>query len=62
MRETHAAQHMRRLGELDVGVADDLDPVAPRVEEIRNGPGSGVMPAARIAWRAASLSSTTRPK
>src|SRR6266849_1789638 len=34
MGETHAAQHVRRLGELDVVVADDLYPVAPGVAEI----------------------------
>lgn len=32
--QPHAAQHMRCLRELDVVVADDLDAVAPRVEEI----------------------------
>src|SRR5262245_980188 len=32
--EPHAAQHIRCLGELDVVVADDLDAVAPWVEEI----------------------------
>jgi len=31
---THAAQDVRRLGELDVVVADDLYTVAPWVEEI----------------------------
>ena len=39
VRETHAAQHVRRLGELDVGVADDLDPIAPRVQEIEERTG-----------------------
>src|SRR5262249_50599588 len=34
MGEPHAAQHVRRLGELDVVVADDLYPVAPGVAEI----------------------------
>src|SRR5262245_16495189 len=39
MREPHPAQHIRRLGELDVIVADDLDPVAPRVEEVEEATG-----------------------
>ena len=34
MRQPHAAQDVRGLGELDVRVADDLDAVAPRVEEV----------------------------
>src|ERR1044072_1613331 len=34
MLQVHAAQHVRRLGELDVVVADDLDAIAPRVEKI----------------------------
>ena len=34
MRQSHAAQDVRRLSELDVVVADDLYSVAPRVEEI----------------------------
>jgi hypothetical protein len=34
MRESHAAQYVRRLTELDIIVGDDLDAVAPRVEEI----------------------------
>ena len=34
MRQAHAAQYVRRLGELDVVVADDLDAVAPRIEEV----------------------------
>ena len=33
--QTHAAQDMRRLRELDVVIADDLDAVAPRVEEVQ---------------------------
>ena len=37
--QAHAAQNMRRLGELDVVVADDLDAVAPRVEEVQEAPG-----------------------
>src|ERR1700686_4704167 len=35
MRKSHAAQHVRRLGELDIVVADDLYAVAPRVEEVK---------------------------
>src|ERR1700686_1432540 len=35
MRQSHAAQHVRRLGELDVVVADDFYAVAPRVEEVK---------------------------
>src|SRR4029079_994855 len=31
--EAHAAQDLRRLRELDLGVGDELDVVAPRVEE-----------------------------
>ena len=37
--EAHAAQHVRRLGELDVRVADDLDPVAPGIEEVEKRAG-----------------------
>ena len=34
MGQPHAAQHVWRLGELDVLVADNLDAVAPRVEKV----------------------------
>src|ERR1044072_5892677 len=34
MFQTHAAQHVWRLGELDVVVPNDLDAVAPRVEKV----------------------------
>ena len=34
MRKPHTAEYIRRLGELDVVIADDLDAVAPRVEKI----------------------------
>src|SRR5215468_2189636 len=34
MGEPHAAQHVRRLGELNVVVADDLEAVAPGIAEI----------------------------
>src|SRR5260370_21384259 len=33
-RPAHAAHYTGRLGELDVRVLDDLEPVAPRIEEI----------------------------
>src|ERR1700693_5878491 len=39
MRQSHAAQHVRRLGELDVVVADNLDAVAPRVEKVEKRAG-----------------------
>src|SRR6266508_2377439 len=39
MREPHSAQHVRRFGELDIVIADDLDSVAPGVEEIEKGNG-----------------------
>ena len=50
-REAHAAQHVRRLGELDVRILDDLDAVAPGVEEIEERPldhhGAGRLGAVR---------------
>jgi hypothetical protein len=49
--KSHAAQHVRRLGELDVGVADDLDSIAPRIQKSRNGPGRVVIP--RVGQRLA---------
>ncbi len=39
MRQSHAAQHVRRLGELDVVVADNLYAVAPRIEKIEKRAG-----------------------
>ena len=39
MRKPHAAQNVRRLGELDVVVADDLDSVAPGIKEIEEATG-----------------------
>src|SRR5438045_2129574 len=36
--ELHAAQHLRRLGELDVRIGDHLDAVAPRIEEVEERP------------------------
>src|SRR5437868_9503206 len=44
MHQAHAAQHVRRLGELDVVVADDLDAVAPRVEKVEKPPGQRLNP------------------
>src|SRR5262245_414639 len=38
MRQPHAAQHVWRLGELDIVVADDLDPVAPGIDKIEEAP------------------------
>ena len=62
MRQPHAAQHVRRLGELDIFVADDLDTVAPRVKEIEKLARQRRTPASANVRRTASLSSTTRPK
>src|SRR5262245_54370466 len=65
MRQSHATQHVRRLGELNIVIADDLDAVAPWIPESRKSrkrPGNGLIPAAASALRTASLSSTTRPK
>src|SRR5262245_34310878 len=42
MRQSHSAQDVWRLGELDIVVADDLDAVAPRVEEIEKPTGQRV--------------------
>ena len=39
MRESHPAQHVSCLGKLNVVVADNLDAVAPRVEEIEEWSG-----------------------
>ena len=36
--EIHPAQDMVCLGELDVGVGRDLDPVAPGIEEVEDAP------------------------
>src|SRR6266851_4037937 len=35
--QPHAAQDMRRLGELDVAIIDHLEAIAPGVEEIHEG-------------------------
>ena len=42
MRKTHAAQHVCGLGELNVRIADDLDPIAPRIQEIEKRAGQGL--------------------
>ena len=39
MIEPHAAQHVIGLGELDVGIADDLDQIAPRIAEVEERAG-----------------------
>src|SRR2546423_1348469 len=39
MRQPHTAQYVRRLGELDVVVADDLDAIAPRIEKVEEPAG-----------------------
>src|SRR5215471_5262052 len=35
--KAHRVQHMRGLGELDIGVFDDLDAIAPGIEKIEEG-------------------------
>src|SRR5262245_27027652 len=47
MREAHAAQHVRRLRELDVVIPDDLDAVAPGIAEIKEAPGQHLDPGLR---------------
>src|SRR5262249_14836064 len=42
MQQPHPAQHIRRLGELYIIVADDLYTVAPRIEEIEELTGQRV--------------------
>jgi hypothetical protein len=39
VRETHPAQHVRRLGELDVLIADDLNPITPGVAKVEETSG-----------------------
>src|SRR5262245_1704716 len=39
MRQSHATQHVRRLAELNIVVADDLDAVAPWIPEIEKRAG-----------------------
>ena len=58
----HSAQHVGRLGELDIVVADDLDSIAPRIEEIEKRTRQRLDARAASALRTASLSSTTSPK
>jgi hypothetical protein len=44
MRQSHAAQHVRRLGEFDVVVADNLNAIAPRVEKVEKRAGQRLNP------------------
>src|SRR6185295_1200328 len=44
MRQSHSTQYVRRLGELDVVVTDDLDPVAPWVQEVEKWAGQRLDP------------------
>ena len=44
MRQSHAAQHVRGLGELDVRVADNLYAIAPRVEKVEKRAGQRLDP------------------
>ena len=37
VHQAHAAQHIGRLGELDIVVADDLNSITPRVPKIKEG-------------------------
>src|SRR6267154_3390118 len=37
--KSHRVQHMRRLGELNIPVFDDLDTIAPGVEKVEERPG-----------------------
>ena len=61
--DAELALRRRRALELDLGVGDDLEAVAPRVEEVqRGGRPTVARPSAATAARTASLSSTTSPK
>ena len=51
MGQSHAAQHVWRLGELDVLVADNLDAIAPRVEKVEKRAGQRFDP--RVSQRLA---------
>src|SRR6476646_7377362 len=51
MRQSHAAQHVRRLGELDIVVADNLYAIAPGVEKVEKWAGQRLDP--RIGQRLA---------
>jgi hypothetical protein len=62
MGQRYAAQHVGRLGELDVFVADDLEMVASRIEEVEKSTGQRIHARLRSARRTASLLSTTSPK
>src|SRR5208282_2025745 len=42
--EAHRAQHLGGLGELDVGVFDHFDPIAPGVEKVQEGTGQQLTP------------------
>jgi hypothetical protein len=44
MRQPHTAQHVGRLGELNVLVADDLDAIAPGVQKVEERTGEGLDP------------------
>jgi len=35
VHQAHATQHIGRLGELDIVVADDLDSISPRVPKVK---------------------------
>ena len=37
VHQAHATQHIGRLGELDIIVADDLNSITPRVPKIKEG-------------------------
>jgi hypothetical protein len=39
VREAHPAQHVRCLGELDVFIADDLNPITPGVAKVEETSG-----------------------
>ena len=62
MRQAHATQYIGCLSELNIVVTDDLHSVTQGSRKSRNGPSSRATSAAFSALRAASLSSTTRPK
>jgi hypothetical protein len=42
MRESHAAQHIWRFGELNIVVPEDLYTVAPGVEKVEKRPGQSL--------------------
>ena len=51
MRQSHAAQHVRCLSELDIFVADNFYAIAPRVEKVEKRAGQRLDP--RIGQRLA---------